>query len=212
MLPGAGEDGLPADAAAAEALHGAAAGAGGAAPPGRRAGLPRGRDEAVAAAGRCAWRRNGVDDPISHCLAGNSLLLTGLAPERRTWPGPLWRGCESRARRCTWCPRRTAPRRTWAWGRRRPTAGCAGTCVGAARKSWTGWWWRRSRSWTWRSGRTWPAREVPAAGRLPAVAGRAGLLGRAAHQRAVGAQPAHPRPGRRSSRRTCAPTPASSTS
>ena len=43
------------------------------------------------------------------------------APERRTWPGPLRRGCESRARRCTWCPRRTAPRRTWAWGRRRPT-------------------------------------------------------------------------------------------
>ena len=31
-------------------------------------------------------------------------------------------------------------------------------------------------------------REVPAAGRLPAVAGRAGLLGRAAHQRAVGAR------------------------
>ena len=41
-LPGAGEDGLPADAAAAEALRGAAAGAGGAAPPGRHAGLPRG--------------------------------------------------------------------------------------------------------------------------------------------------------------------------
>ena len=40
-------------------------------------------------------------------------------------------------------------------------------------------------------------REVPAAGRLPAVAGRAGLLGRATHQCAVGAQPAHPRPGRR---------------
>ena len=39
---------------------------------------------------------------------------------------------------------------------------------------------------------------LPAAGRLPAVAGRAGLLGRAAHQRAFGAQPA--------------PTPASSTS
>ena len=49
------------------------------------------------------------------------------------------------------------PRRTWAWGRRRPTTGCAGTCAGAARKSWTGWWWRRSRSWTWRFGRTWPA-------------------------------------------------------
>ena len=57
-----------------------------------------------------------------------------------------------------WPPaRRTAPRRTWAWGRRRPTTGCAGACAGAARKSWTGWWWRRSRSWTWRSGRTWPA-------------------------------------------------------
>ena len=36
-------------------------------------------------------------------------------------------------------------------------AGCAGTCAGAARKSWTGWLWKRSRSWTWRSGRTWPA-------------------------------------------------------
>ena len=45
------------------------------------------------------------------------------APERRTWPGRLLRGCKSRARRCTWCPRRTAPRRTWAWGRRRPTTG-----------------------------------------------------------------------------------------
>ena len=44
-------------------------------------------------------------------------------------------------------------------------------------------------------------REVPAAGRLPAVAGRAGLLGRAAHQRAVGAQPARPRPGRRAQAR-----------
>ena len=47
-LFGAGEDGLPADAAAAEALRGASAGAGGAVPPGRHAGLPRGRDEAVA--------------------------------------------------------------------------------------------------------------------------------------------------------------------
>ena len=41
-------DCMPADAAAAEALHGAAAGVGGAAPPGRHAGLPRRRDEAVA--------------------------------------------------------------------------------------------------------------------------------------------------------------------
>ena len=103
-------------------------------------------------------RWNGVDDPVNHCLAGNSRCSRACrAPERRTWPGPLLRGCESRARRCTSSQRRTAPRRTWAWGRRRPTTGCAGTCAGAARKSWTGWWWRRSRSWTWRSGRTWPA-------------------------------------------------------
>ena len=62
----------------------------------------------------------------------------------------------------------------------------------AARKSWTGWWWRRLRSWTWRSGRTWPGterrREVPAAGRLPAVAGRAGLLGRALCKEACSAR------------------------
>ena len=39
---------------------------------------------------------NGVDDPVNHCLAGNSLLLTGLpGTERRTWPGR----CEARAGR-----------------------------------------------------------------------------------------------------------------
>ena len=57
-----------------------------------------------------------MDDPISHCLAELPAAQACRAPERRTWPGPLWQGCESRARRCTWCPRRTAPRRTWAWG------------------------------------------------------------------------------------------------
>ena len=39
------------------------------------------------AAGRRAWRQrrwNGVDDPISHCLAGNSLLLTGLPGTGKT--------------------------------------------------------------------------------------------------------------------------------
>ena len=30
------------------------------------------------------WRWNGVDDPISHCLAGNSLLLTGLPGTGKT--------------------------------------------------------------------------------------------------------------------------------
>ena len=74
-----------------------------------------------------------MDDPPSHCLAGNSLLL-GLPGTGK----PDHCG-ESRARRCTWCPRRTAPRRTWGCRRRRPTTGCAGTCAGAARKSWTGW-------------------------------------------------------------------------
>ena len=92
-------------------------------------------------------RWNGVDDPISHCLTGNWACKDAPGPD----------DCGEAARRCAWCPRRTAPRRTWAWGRRRPTTGCAGTCAGAARKSWTGWWWRRSRSWTWRSERTWPA-------------------------------------------------------
>ena len=62
--------------------------------------------------------------------------------------------------------------------------GCAGTCAGAARKAGLAGG-RRLRSWTWRSGRTWPA-----------WGGRAGLLGRAAHQRAVGAQPAYPQPSR----------------
>ena len=39
-------------------------------------------------------RWNGVDDPISHCLAGNSLLLTGLlgalAPEAPSWKSSTW--------------------------------------------------------------------------------------------------------------------------
>ena len=99
-------------------------------------------------------RWNGVDDPVNHCLAGNSLLLTGLPGTGKTY---LARTIVARLREQGEAVHLvSAPRRTWAWGRRRPTTGCAGTCAGAARKSWTGWWWRRSRSWTWRSGRTWP--------------------------------------------------------
>ena len=134
------------------------------------------------------------------------------APERRTWPGPLWRGCESRARRCTGVQDallRTEPAggadgrplgaQVRAWGQR---AGLAGGAAGHGALGGPGVRGAERR------------REVPAAGRLPAVAGRAGLLGWAAHQRAVGAQPAYPWPAGTgtSSWRTCAPTPASSTS
>ena len=114
---------------------------------------------------------NNGGDHTSHCLAGNSLLLTGLPGTGNTY---LARTIVARLREQgeavhlskTHCSAQNLGLR------RRPTTGCAGMCAGAARKSWTGWWWRRSRSWTWRSGPAW-GREVPAAGRLPAVAGRA---------------------------------------
>ena len=133
---------------------------------------------------------------------GSSLLRGRRAPERRTWPGPLWRGCESRARRCTSSQRRTAPRRTGGqtadhWVRRNVRGGSAQKLD-----------WLVVEEITQLDMALWAdlrgaerRREVPAAGRLPAVAGRAGLLGRATHQRAVGAQPAHPRPGRRAQAR-----------
>ena len=60
----------------------------------------------------------------SHCLAGNSLLLTGL-------PGPNHCGKAARA------GRGGAPGVQDALLRAEPVRG---------RKSWTGWWWRRSRS------------------------------------------------------------------
>ena len=59
---------------------------------------------------------------------------------------------------------------------------------------------------------TWPAWEVLAAGRLPSAAGRAGHPGPGGPSAcAVGAQPTNPQPAGTgtSSRRTCAPTPAS---
>ena len=106
-----------AERAAAEALCGAA-GAGGAAPPGRHAGLPRGRDEAVA----------GQQQGAAH--GGGAPQTTEVERGGRPYK-PLPGGQLPAAR--------TAPRRTWAWGRRRPTTGCAGTCAGAVRKSWPAW-------------------------------------------------------------------------
>ena len=163
-LPRAGEDGLPADAAAAEALLGAA---GGAAPPGRHAGLPGGRDEALLGSSKaprmeaeCPKQRrwNETDNPAQHCLAGNSLLLTGLPGTGKTH---LARTIVARLREqgeaVHLVSKTHCSAQNLGWARRRPTTGCAGTCAAAARSGWTGWSWRRSRSWTWRSGRTWPA-------------------------------------------------------
>ena len=97
-----------------------------------------------------------MDDPISHCLAGNSLLLTGLPGTGKTH---LARTIVARLREQGEAVHLVSKTHCSAQNLglgAQPTTGCAGTCAGAARKSWTGWWWR-SRSWTWRSGRTWPA-------------------------------------------------------
>ena len=102
-------------------------------------------------------RWNGVDDKP---LPGGQLPAAhGPAGHRKDAPGPDDCGEAARAGRGGAPGVQDALLRAepGPGGRRRPTTGCAGTCAGAARKSWTGWWWRRSRSWTWRSGRTWPA-------------------------------------------------------
>ena len=66
-------------------------------------------------------RWNGVDDPVGG--------------HRKDAPGPDDCGEAARAGRGG-APGVQDVRRTWGWGRRRPTAGCAGTCAAAARKSW----------------------------------------------------------------------------
>ena len=91
--PCAGEDGLPADAAAAEALRGAAAGVGGAAPPGRHAGLPRGKDEAVAgqpgaAHGGGAAQTTEGGRPYKPLPGGQLPAAHGPAGHRKDAPGP----------------------------------------------------------------------------------------------------------------------------
>ena len=69
--------------------------------------------------------RRGAERPRAPDLG----LLTGLPGTGKTHLA------RTIGERCTWCPRRTAPRRTWAWGRRRPTTGCAGTCAGQRAKA-----------------------------------------------------------------------------
>ena len=142
--PGASwtEDGLPADAAAAEALCGAPAGAGGAAPPGRHAGLPRGRDEAVA--GQPGAAHGGGAPQTTEVERGArpyKPLPGGQLPQVRA------RGQRAKAGLAGGGGDHAAGH---------GALGGPGLC-GAERR-----------------------REVPAAERLPAVAGRAGLLGRAA--------------------------------
>ena len=156
-LPCAGEDGLPADAAAAEALRGALRALEALRHPD---GTPVYLEETRPLLGSRALRMeaerpkqrrwNGVDDPISHCLAGNSLLLTGLPGTGKT---RLARTIVARLARAG---QGGAPRLKDALLRAEPGPGGAdgrplGAQERAARKSWTG-----SRSWTWRSGRTWP--------------------------------------------------------
>ena len=69
------------------------------------------------------WKWNGVDDPVNHCLAGNS-LAHGPAGHRKDAPGPD--DCcreQGKAVRKTHC----SAQNLWGWGRRRPTTGCAFT-------------------------------------------------------------------------------------
>ena len=128
-----------------------------------------------------------MDDPVNHCLAGNSLLLTGLPGTGKTH---LARTRVARQQEqgepvhlvsktpCSAQNLGLGAQTADHWVRRYVRGGSAqkldwlvveeithalgGGLRGAERR-----------------------REAPAAGRLPAVAGRAGLLGRAAHQRAL---------------------------
>ena len=160
-----------------------------------QAGLPRRRDELLGSSwaprmeAECRKRRrwNGVDDPISHCLAGNSLLLPGAGKTHlaRTIVARLREQGEAvhlvSKTHCSAQNLGLGAQTADHWARRYVRGGSA------QKLDWLGGPGLRGAE---------RRREVPA-GRLPAVAGRAGFLGRAAHQRAVGAQPAHPRPGRR---------------
>ena len=146
-------------------------------------------------------RWNGVDDPISHCLAGNFLLVTGLPGTGKTHlaqTGEAARAGRGGAPGVQDALLRAEP----GAGRRRPTRYVRG---GSAQKLD----WLVVEEITQLDMALWA--DLACVGlnadvkflllTLPAVAGRAGLLGRAAHQRAVGAQPAHPRPGRRAQAR-----------
>ena len=83
-------------------------------------------------------RWNGVDDPISHCLAGNSLLLTGLPAPESTWPGPLCTLSKTHCSAQNWPGAQTADH--WGAGTarewRRSPAGHG--ALGGPVDSWTG--------------------------------------------------------------------------
>ena len=85
------------------------------------AGLPRRRDEAVAGQQQSAAHRGGAPQTTEAERGGRPCQpLPGgqLLPEKRTWPTIVARLREQGE--ATWCPRRTAPRRT----------GVGGACVG----------------------------------------------------------------------------------
>ena len=87
-----------------------------------------------------------MDDPISHCLAGNFLPGTGKTHLARTIVARLSRAGKAvhlvSKTHCSAQNLGLGAQTADHWVRRYVRGGSA--------------WWRRSRSWTWRSGQTWP--------------------------------------------------------
>ena len=80
-----------------------------------------------------AWRR--VEDPLTHCLGGESLLLTGYPGTGKTHLARKIveaRPCGSSGTPSTSSRRPTPPSRMWGSGRRRRITGCAATFAAAA--------------------------------------------------------------------------------
>ena len=72
------------------------------------------------------WRR--VEDPVSHCLDGESLLLTGFPGTGKTHLAKkIVEALREHGDTVHIITKTHAAVRTWAWGRRRRTTGCGGT-------------------------------------------------------------------------------------